>query len=74
MMQATRMWEFSPAESVLRKQFGSKRGGTVWIAADGRGEAEQIVRDMYTQAGLTPPSRIHVGESQLVKQALRAVY
>lgn len=74
MIETTRIWEYQSYEAALRKKYGSRRSGTIYIVADGVGEAKQIVRDLYAQAGLDPGKDILVEESHLVKKALRVLY
>ena len=73
MIETTHIWQYHAREPALYKKYGSKRSGTIFIVADSPDEAEQVVRDMYAAAGLTASKHISIGQSHLVKQALRLI-
>jgi len=82
MIKATKVWEFYADPQLyghtisrkLKKAHGSKRSGTIYIVADNQGEAQEVVRGMFKQAGLEEPLKPYVEPTHLVKTALRLLY
>ena len=80
MIQTTQIWELSlhlvdPGNrSKLSKKYGSKRSGTIYIVANGVGEAQGIAKELFESNGITPPNTIHVVRTHLVRQALQMIY
>lgn len=81
MIETTKVWEIgsisfdvSPTiKNQLMKKYGSKRSGTIYLVANNEGEAIAIVNELFTRNGFTPPKKVHVCETHLVKQALRMI-
>lgn len=82
MIETTQIWEIgsisfdvSPSiKNTLMKKYGSKKSGTIYIVASGKGEAEAIAKEMFVMNGYQPPKHVYVCQTHLVKQALKMVY
>ncbi len=61
-------------QQTLRKLYGSKRSGRIYIIATSQGEAKEIVSEMFTRNGYVPPKNLIVVPTHLVKKALRMVF
>lgn len=58
----------------LRKKYGSRRSGTIYIVARGFEEAEEVAREIFTSNGYTPPVELLVERTGQVNHALRMVF
>lgn len=81
MIQTTQIWELSleaicsTLRRTLSKKYGSKRSGTIYLVADGVGEATGIAKEFFEENGIVlPDSKIKVYQTHLVKQALKKIY
>lgn len=62
------------AKQKLSKLYGSRKSGTIYIAAKNEGEAKQIAEEMFTRNGYKAPKKIYVHLSDHVKKMLRVIY
>ena len=81
MIETTKLWEVifgievSPAiKRELSREYGSKRSGTIYLVANNMAEAKEIVKELFTRNGFTPPANPYIVPTHLVKKALRMVF
>jgi hypothetical protein len=81
MIEEVYLWTFDVsfdcdpvAKQKLTKLYGSRRSGTIYLAAKNAGEAESIAQEMFTRNGYKVPKRINVYVSDHVKKMLRTIY